>query len=110
MLETPMTSQVVMLSVNTEDCDPEGDESVLMCGKVVGFTTSGCYSPALGSGLAMASLPVNLTWPGTEVEVMLAGQPRSAVVLPGPPVLTQPVREKQELEKVEAAKKKQINA
>ena len=110
MLETPMTSQVVMLSVNTEDCDPEGDESVLMYDKVVGFTTSGCHSPALGSGLAMASLPVNLAWPGTEVEVMLAGQPRSAVVLAGPPVLTQPVREKQELEKMEAAKKKQINA
>ena len=110
MLEAPMTSQVVMLSVNTKDCDPEGDESVLMCGKVVGYTTSGCHSPALGSGLAMASLPVNLAWPGTEVEVMLAGQPRSAVVLPGPPVLTQPVRERQETQKMEATKKTKINA
>ena len=47
-------------------------------------------------GLAMASLPVNLAVPGTRLEVMLAGRPRAATVLPGPPLLTQPARERRE--------------
>ena len=81
----------------------------------VGFTTSGCHSPALGSGLAMASVPVQLSTPGTRLQVsvshwihvesltlvlqvMLAGEPRQAEVLDGPPVLTQPVRERRNME------------
>ena len=55
---------------------------------------SGCYSPALSCGLAMANLPVNLAVPGTELEVMLAGEARAATVLPGPPLQTQPARER----------------
>lgn len=35
----------------------------------MGFTTSGCHSPALGSGLAMASVPVQLSAPGTRLQV-----------------------------------------
>ena len=35
----------------------------------VGFTSSGCHSPALGSGLAMASVPVQLSSPGTRLQV-----------------------------------------
>jgi len=94
LLKKPMATRIVMLSVDTNDCDPEGDETVLMCGKPVGFTTSGCFSPALGKGLAMASVPVNLSWPGTGVQVMLAGEPRDCEVLSGPPVITQPARER----------------
>ena len=89
----------------------------------MGWTTSGCHSPALGAGLAMASLPVSeqylqyiyiistqylntiytisthyvqvsLAQAGTEVAVMLAGEERAATVLPGPPASTQPTREK----------------
>ena len=101
-----------MVKVDSPDCDPEGDETVLSCDKAIGYTTSGtiyqvndseelnlfpgCYSPALGSGLAMANLPVNLTYPGTRLEVMLAGVPRPATVLPAPPLLTQPARERLE--------------
>ena len=47
----PMTTRIVMLAVDTNDCDPEGDETVLVCGKAVGYTTSGCFSPALGEGM-----------------------------------------------------------
>ena len=86
-LKIPMTSTTVMLKVDTDNCDPEGDESVMMFGKAVrcsqrlqsssphlclsqiGFTTSGCHSPALGSGLAMASLPISLSSPGTRLQV-----------------------------------------
>ena len=88
---------------------------------MVGWTTSGCHSPVLGAGLAMASLPVSeqylhiytiylhniynisthylyiqvsLAQAGTEVSVMLAGEERAATVLPGPPATTQAAREK----------------
>ena len=42
----------------------------------------------------MANLPVNLAVPGTELEVMLAGEARAATVLPSPPLQTQPARER----------------
>ena len=35
----------------------------------VGHTTSGCYSPLLGSALAMASVPPMFAVPGTELKV-----------------------------------------
>ena len=56
--------------------------------------TSGCFSPVLGKGLAFAYIPSFLDVPGTEVEVEMMGQKRLAKVLAGPPVLTQPIREK----------------
>ena len=54
----------------------------------------------------MASLPVNFTWPGTEVRVMLGGEERGAVVLGRPPDTTQPVSER--LEKQVAAWEKHL--
>ena len=54
------------------------------------------YTISLIPGLAMASLPLNFSWPGTEVGVMLAGECRPAKVLSGPPALTQPAAEKRE--------------
>ena len=35
-LKIPLTSSTVMLKVDTDNCDPEGDESVMMLGKAVG--------------------------------------------------------------------------
>ena len=60
LLKKPMATRVVMLSVDTKNCDPEGDETVLMCGKPVGFTTSGCFSPALGEEMEQGSLAIIL--------------------------------------------------
>ena len=37
---------------------------------------------------------MSLAQAGTEVFVMLAGEERAATVLPGPPAITQPAREK----------------
>ena len=102
-LESPVGREVVMVRVDSPDCDPEGDETILCCGKTVGFTTSGCYSPAVRSGLALANLPVILAQPGTRLEVMLAGSPKAATVMAAPPLLTQPVRERREA----AARKEQ---
>ena len=44
------------------DDDDDDDEQV-------GHTTSGCYSPLLGSALAMASVPPMFAVPGTELKV-----------------------------------------
>ena len=49
-LEIPATRQIVMLEVDADNCDPEGDETVMLCGKPIGYTTSGCFSPVLNSG------------------------------------------------------------
>ena len=101
MLKNPRTSEVVFLAIDSPDVDPEGDESVVVYGKAVGYTTSGCYSPVLKSALAMASLPKTFTTPGTEVEVMLAGKGRKAVVLESAPALTHAARERLTTEKEE---------
>lgn len=101
MLKAPQASEVVFLAIDSPEVDPEGDESVMSLGKAVGYTTSGCYSPVIKSALAMASLPKNFTFPGTEVEVMLAGKGRKAVVLESAPALTHAAKERQEAEKEE---------
>jgi len=67
----------------------------------VGHTTSGCYSPLLDSALAMASVPPMFAVPGTELKVVLGGEERPAVVLDGPPALTQPARERAEKKEAE---------
>ena len=50
---------------------------------IVGYTTSGCWSPILNSGLCMASVPCLFSHPGTQLHVLLGGKPCSATVLPG---------------------------
>ena len=49
-LESPAARQVVMVRVESRDCDPEGDESVMMCGKAVGYTTSGTVTHIWSDG------------------------------------------------------------
>jgi len=94
LLQKVPTRRVVHLAMDaaTTDVEPEGDETILCEGKPVGYTTSGCWSPVLGSGLSMASLPCYLAVPGTQVQVMLAGIPRNATVLSGAPALTHSAR------------------
>jgi len=100
-LESPARSTLAFLALEAGEVDPEGDEAVVCLGKAVGFTTSGCFSPLLGRALAIASLPPLLATPGSTLQVMLAGVPREATVLAGPPALTQPARERREREEQE---------
>jgi glycine cleavage system aminomethyltransferase T len=63
--------------------------------QVVGNTTSGLYSPALGCNLAFAYLPnMVANTSGSHVQVEVLGKLRGAEVLTSPPMLTYPVREK----------------
>ena len=59
-----LEQKLTMLEVDVENVDPEGNESVWLCNKCIGNTTSGCYSPALGKGLAFAYIPALADVPG----------------------------------------------
>ncbi|XP_037074923.1 dimethylglycine dehydrogenase, mitochondrial-like [Pollicipes pollicipes] len=88
-----LQKMVVHLSIDSDNVDPIGDETVYLHDKVVGNTTSGCYSHNTGQTLAKAYVPPYLAVASTEVQVALLGERRPAVVLPGPPLLTQPARD-----------------
>merc|ERR1719376_1707947 len=98
--------KLVMLEMEMAESPawPEGNLTVWSAGRAIGNVTSGCYSPATGKGLGFAYIPTVLSTPGCDdIRVELFGQKLKAKVLPGPPVLTQPMREKEAAKK--AAKK-----
>jgi len=53
-------------------------------GEVVGTVTSGTMSPTLGDPIALGYLPVSLSEPGTEVEVVVRGDGKRAEVVTTP--------------------------
>lgn len=64
--------------------DGHGGEAVLLNGHVVGSTASVAYGHTVGKILAFAYVKPHANVPGTEVEVVIAGKPRSARVLGEP--------------------------
>ncbi|CAN9504354.1 unnamed protein product [Ophioblennius macclurei] len=80
------------LTLDTDDIDPEGNETVWYNGKVVGNTTSGAYSYTTQQSLAFAYLPLDLCSVGQKVEVELLGRKYPAMVIEEPLVLTEPTR------------------
>ncbi|KAJ7988581.1 hypothetical protein DPEC_G00325040 [Dallia pectoralis] len=82
-------SYIVM---DTDNVDPEGNETIWVNGKVVGNTTSGAYSYTTQQSLAFAYLPVELCSVGQKVEVELLGNKYPAMVVQEPLVLTEPTR------------------
>ncbi|KAL2099803.1 hypothetical protein ACEWY4_004197 [Coilia grayii] len=80
------------LMVDTDDIDPEGNETIWHNGKVVGNTTSGCYSYTAQQSLAFGYLPLALANVGQKVEVELLGRKYPAMVVQEPLVLTEPTR------------------
>uniref|UniRef100_A0A673B321 Dimethylglycine dehydrogenase n=1 Tax=Sphaeramia orbicularis TaxID=375764 RepID=A0A673B321_9TELE len=80
------------ITVDTDDIDPEGNETIWCNGKVVGNTTSGAYSYTAQQSLAFAYLPVELSSVGQKVEVELLGRKYPAMVIQEPLVLTEPTR------------------
>ena len=86
--------RLVVLTVDTDDVDAVGNETVWYGDRVVGHTTSGAYGAAAGRSLAFAYLPTELTQSGTKVYVELVGDRRPAVVEKGPPVEVEAFRAK----------------
>uniref|UniRef100_A0A8C5ENU7 Dimethylglycine dehydrogenase, mitochondrial n=1 Tax=Gouania willdenowi TaxID=441366 RepID=A0A8C5ENU7_GOUWI len=88
------------ISLDTDDIDAEGNETVWCNGKVVGNTTSGAYSYTTQQSLAFAYLPMELTSVGQKVEVELLGRRYPAVVIQEPLVLTEPTRTRLQKKKI----------
>jgi len=53
-------------------------------GTEIGAVTSGTLSPSLGAGIGMGYVPPELARPGTEIDVVIRGQPVPAVVVRPP--------------------------
>ena len=64
--------------------DGNGGEAVLHEGKVVGSTASVAYGHTVGKILAFAYVKPHAAAPGTQLEVVIAGQPRAAQVMGEP--------------------------
>ncbi|XP_038621412.1 dimethylglycine dehydrogenase, mitochondrial [Tachyglossus aculeatus] len=90
--EKGLKRRLVCLTLETDNVDPEGNESVWHDGKVVGNTTSGTYSYSVQKSLAFAYVPVELSKVGQKVEVELLGKNYPAVIIREPLVLTEPTR------------------
>ncbi|XP_063309655.1 dimethylglycine dehydrogenase, mitochondrial [Pelobates fuscus] len=90
--EEGLKRKLVCLTMETENIDPEGNESVWYHGKVIGNTTSGTYSYSTSKSLAFAYVPTRLSTAGQKVEVELLGKNYPAIVIQEPLVLTEPTR------------------
>lgn len=89
-----LTRKLVLLKVDTDNIDPEGNETIRLNDKVVGNTTSGCFSYHMNQSVAYAYLPVELGKPGTVVKVELLGNHYDGTVIEEPMLLTEPSRAK----------------
>ncbi|XP_072038740.1 dimethylglycine dehydrogenase, mitochondrial-like [Amphiura filiformis] len=98
--------KLVLLKVDTDNVDPEGNESIWFQDQVVGNTTSGCFSYHLNQSIAYAYLPNELSELGNEVGVELLGNRYKATVIQEPVVLTEPIRTRRA---AKAAQKAAVN-
>ncbi len=76
--------KLVGLLMGEKTPPPRPHYPVFHSGSPVGETTSGSLSPTLGSGIAMAYLPSDMTTPGTPVEVEIRGRRFPATVAKRP--------------------------
>uniref|UniRef100_A0A8C9U9J6 Dimethylglycine dehydrogenase, mitochondrial n=1 Tax=Scleropages formosus TaxID=113540 RepID=A0A8C9U9J6_SCLFO len=84
--------KLAYLTMQTDEVDPEGNETIWFNNKVVGNTTSGAYSYNTQQSLAFGYLPIELCTLGQQVEVELLGKKYTATVTQEPLVLTEPTR------------------
>lgn len=66
------------------EVDGHGGEAILLNDKVVGSTTSVVFSPTIEKILAFSYIAPEAATPGQQLTVIIAGQPRSAIVLGEP--------------------------
>ena len=66
------------------EIDGHGGEAVMLDGRVVGSTASVVYGHTVGKILAFAYIKPEAAAPGTELQVVIHGQPRAACVLGEP--------------------------
>ncbi|XP_027008413.2 dimethylglycine dehydrogenase, mitochondrial [Tachysurus fulvidraco] len=98
-----LTRKLAYLTMDTDNVDPEGNETIWHNGKVVGNTTSGAYSYSIQQSLAFGYLPIELATVGQKVEVELLGRKYPATVVQEPLVHTEPTRTRLQKKKNSAA-------
>ncbi|MEL6994043.1 MAG: FAD-dependent oxidoreductase [Pseudomonadota bacterium] len=70
------------LEIDPDDVhDGHGGEAVRLNGEVVGSTASVAYGHSVGKILAFAYIKPHAATPGTELEIVIAGEPRAGRVL-----------------------------
>ncbi|XP_018427423.1 PREDICTED: dimethylglycine dehydrogenase, mitochondrial [Nanorana parkeri] len=90
--EKGLRRKLVYLTLETDNVDPEGNESIWHSGKVVGNTTSGTYSYSSNKSMAFAYVPIELSTEGQKLEVELLGKNYPATIVKEPLVFTEPTR------------------
>ncbi|KAM9330138.1 dimethylglycine dehydrogenase, mitochondrial [Gastrophryne carolinensis] len=97
--EKGLQRKLVYLTLETDNVDPEGNESIWHNGKVVGNTTSGTYSYSSNKSLAFAYVPTELSNAGQKLEVELLGKNYPATIIQEPLVFTEPTRKRMQQKK-----------
>ncbi|MDH4112802.1 MAG: FAD-dependent oxidoreductase [Actinomycetota bacterium] len=76
---------LVLLEVDATDADAAQDDGVWVGDRRVGLVTSGAYGHHVNMSLALAYLDRDAAGPGSELTVVVVGEPRQARVLPEAP-------------------------
>ncbi|MEP3332675.1 FAD-dependent oxidoreductase [Sedimentitalea sp.] len=76
----------VTLLVDAGEADAPYMSTLWHCGQVVGETTSGAWGYRINGSVALGLLRTDLAEPGTQIEVEIYGERRSAVVQPDQPL------------------------
>jgi dimethylglycine dehydrogenase len=80
-LEGPLPWVCAYLEIDTEIADCNGSEAVLADRRVIGAVSSGAYGHCVEKSLAFAYIDPEFAAPGTELQVMILGEPLPARVL-----------------------------
>ena len=84
--ETGLKWQFVTLEVHgVTDADARGSEAIQRDGQLIGRATSGGYGWRTGKSLALAMVSPDHAAPGTEMEIVILGQPHRATVIEDSP-------------------------
>ena len=77
----PLARSRCTLVVEVDEVDPIADEAIFHNGEVVGFATSGGYGHTVQKSIALAYLPTELIVAGTQFEIEIYGDRRSATLV-----------------------------
>ncbi len=81
-----LANQLVTMEVlGVTDADARGSEAIYQGGELVGRVTSGGYGWRVGKSLALAMVRPDLAAVGTELEVLILGERRKAVIIADSP-------------------------
>ncbi len=81
-----ISKRFATLVVDAGECDAPYMSTLWHGGKIVGETTSGGWGHRTGKSIALCMLRADLDVPGTEIEVEIFGERRSATVQPDQPL------------------------